>query len=158
MSGAAGLITRTLSPVRSRALRLRAALLLVAAEVLLRTRGATPALRTLARPPRAGQARRGIDPASALAAVQRVGHVTRAKCLTQSVALAALLVRDGRETELVLGCRRYGAAQWGAHAWVVAEGEKLEPVVAGAHEELARCSAAHRWVPAQPPALPRERC
>src|SRR6185436_10325213 len=51
MSGAAGLITRTLSPVRSRALRLRAALLVVAAELLLRTRGTSAALRALARAP-----------------------------------------------------------------------------------------------------------
>jgi hypothetical protein len=155
MSGAAGLITRTLSPVRSRALRLRAALLLVAAASLLRTRGTTAALRALARAPRPARARRASDPADALLAVQRAGKATRAKCLAQSVALTALLVRDGRDAEVVLGCRRYGSGQWGAHAWVLTAGEKLEPVPADAHEELARCSAAHRWVPAQPPALPR---
>jgi hypothetical protein len=83
----------------------------------------------------------------ALLAVQRAGRVTRAACLAQSIALVAMLERDGRDTVLVLGCRRYADRQWGAHAWVEAEGKVLEPVAAGAHEELAQLDAAHAWIP-----------
>ena len=129
--------------------------MLVAADVLLRARDTTTALRRLARPGRSG---RGLDPSLALAAVQRAGRVTRAQCLAQSVALAALLVRSGQDAEVVLGCHRYAAGQWGAHAWVDCAGEKLEPVPAGPHDELARCAARERWVPAAVPPSATGRC
>ncbi len=75
--------------------------------------------------------------------------MAQATCLAQSVALAALFERGGEDATLVLGCRRYEDRHWGAHAWVVVAGEVWEPVVAGAHEDLAELSAAHTWIPKQ---------
>ena len=75
----------------------------------------------------------------------------RARCLAQSVALAVLLQRAGRDASVVLGCRRYEDRRWGSHAWVVCGGEVLEPVMGEDHAELARYSAAQGWMPVAPP-------
>ncbi|MEY2569750.1 MAG: Transglutaminase-like superfamily [Acidimicrobiaceae bacterium] len=127
-------------------LQVRAALLVLAAVLLLRWRGTTRTLQRLARP---GRVRHPAPPAPALRAVQRAGGRLHVPCLAQSVALAALLVRDGREPSVVLGVHRYEDRQWGSHAWVECDGIVLEPVLAGPHAELARCAAAQAWVPAQ---------
>jgi transglutaminase superfamily protein len=82
--------------------------------------------------------------------VQRAGRILRATCLTQSIALAAVLERVDRPATLVLGCRQYDDGYWGAHAWVVVGDEILEPVPSGPHAELARLHAAGGWVPIQP--------
>jgi hypothetical protein len=68
------------------------------------------------------------------------------------VALAAVLERRGHAPTLVLGCRQYEDRHWGAHAWVVVDGEVLEPVAGGPHQELARLDAVNGWVPTQPEA------
>ncbi|CAN5670651.1 hypothetical protein BH20ACT2_BH20ACT2_05280 [soil metagenome] len=82
--------------------------------------------------------RRAVSPERRMRAVQRAGRVVGGACLEQSLALAELLVRDGHRPELVLGCRRYGPGEWGAHAWVEVDGRHLEPVVAPEHQELDR--------------------
>jgi hypothetical protein len=127
------------------ALQIRAAVLVLRVVVLLRRRGTTAALRRLAVPggPDGGR----IDPERAVVAVQRAGRVVRARCLAQSVALASLLERSGRDTAVVLGCRRYEDRRWGSHAWVLCDGAVLEPVAGGDHAELARYTAAQQWVP-----------
>lgn len=128
-------------------LHLRAALLVVAAEVLLRRRGATPALRrlhALSRPVAA-------EPAAALVAVRRFGRLARARCLAQSIALATLLDPEAHDVVVVLGCRLYADRRWGSHAWVQCDGEVLEPIAGGDHTPLARYSAEHDWVPVAPP-------
>jgi hypothetical protein len=51
---------------------------------------------------------------------------------------------------VVLGCRQYDDGRWGAHAWVIVDGEVLEPVPSGPHAELARLDAAGGWVPTRP--------
>ena len=123
---------------------MRATFMVAAARGLLRVRPTTVVLRLLARPrtaPSAGAA----DAFSALAAVRRAGHLVGADCLPQSVALTALLRRQGAEPVLVLGCRRVGPREWGAHAWVELDGERLEPLVAPDHTELARLTPAADW-------------
>lgn len=138
--------------VISPALRVRAAAFVLGAMILLRLRGMVVALRLLARRRRGP---RDLDPVAALGAVRSAGSRLGARCLAQSVALAALLARDGNDPVIVLGCRRYGAQEWGSHAWVECAGDILEPVVADAHAELARCAAAEGWVPVQAPERPR---
>lgn len=86
-----------------------------------------------------------MDPELVVAAIQRAGHWVRADCLPQSVALAAVLCRGGASPTLVLGCRRDGPGDWGAHAWVELDGKRLEPVPAPEHAELARLSQAQGW-------------
>jgi hypothetical protein len=93
----------------------------------------------------AGRGTRGVDEDQALRAVRRAGAVFRADCLPQAIALTALLHRDGATPELVLGCRRYGPNQWGAHAWVEVNGLTLDPVEQPHHAVLARLSAAKTW-------------
>lgn len=128
-------------------LQLRAAALVVLARILLWRHGTTHALRRLHRLRRP---RGEIDPAAATLAVQRAGRLARARCLAQSVALAALLDRDGQDVAVVLGCRLYANRQWGSHAWVMYGGQMLEPVAADEHAPLARYSADHDWVPVAP--------
>jgi hypothetical protein len=126
------------------ALHVRALALVVAARLLLSRRDTTIALRRLTR--RSARLR-PIEAEEALRAVQRAGRMAQATCLAQSVALAALFERAGRPVSLILGCRRYEDRHWGAHAWVLLDGEVWEPVPAGAHQELAELDAAHAWVP-----------
>jgi len=54
--------------------------------------------------------------------------VTGGACLGQAVALTAILTRAGEDVTLVLGSRRYDEAKWGAHAWVGAGGDLLDPL------------------------------
>jgi hypothetical protein len=68
------------------------------------------------------------------------------------VALTAVLAQADQHPILVLGCSRYDGQPWSAHAWVVANGEILEPVFGGPHAELARLEASTGWVPAPPAA------
>jgi hypothetical protein len=69
-------------------------------------------------------------------------------CLTQSVALAAMLEHDEQHSTLMLGCRQDTGQSWSAHAWVVVGNEVFEPVRGGPHAELARLEARTGWVPA----------
>ncbi|MGH9275376.1 MAG: lasso peptide biosynthesis B2 protein [Acidimicrobiales bacterium] len=133
-------------------LQLRAATLVVLAQILRRLRGTTHALRRLHRIRRPTIP---VDPAAAMLAVQRAGRVARARCLAQSVALAALLDQEAHDIVVVLGCRLYADGRWGSHAWVLYGGQMLEPVTADEHTPLARYSAEHNWVPVAPPAAPR---
>jgi len=122
-------------------------LLVGSARVTLELVQTSTALRVLAG--RTGATRRqrqpDLDPQLALRAVQRAGNRAHADCLAQSVALAAVLQRGGHEPTLVLGCRRYGARDWGAHAWVEVDGARLDPVSQPEHAELARLRAANDW-------------
>lgn len=132
-------------------LQLRATALVVFAQILLWRRGTTHALRQLHRIRRPTSP---VDPAAAMLAVQRAGRVARARCLAQSVALAAMLDPATQDVVVVLGCRLYADRRWGSHAWVLYGGQMLEPVRAGDHTPLARYSAVHDWVPVAPPAAP----
>ena len=123
----------------------RALFYVALARALLRGHDTTWTLRriTRARSPRA----RHVDGDSAVVAVRRAGRMAKATCLPQSVALVALLARDGVDPVLVLGCRRYEDRTWGAHAWVELGEKVLEPVPAGAHEELAVLQRSKAWIP-----------
>jgi hypothetical protein len=131
-------------PRSARSITLRALCLVAAARVLL-TRCPTPTVLRLLSRRRGHVAKHGIDHAAALGAVRRVGPRLGANCLPQSVALAALLQRHGDDPTLILGCRRYGDRDWGAHAWVEVGGRRLEPLVEPEHAELARLPAAQNW-------------
>jgi hypothetical protein len=81
-------------------------------------------------------------------AVRRAARLVGGDCLAQSIALTAALARANADPTMVLGCRRYGEREWGAHAWVVVDGEVFEPLRAGAHHALAGLGAGTQWVPA----------
>lgn len=130
-------------------LQARALLILALAQVLLRRQGTAAALRLLARRRRNP---RSLEPPVAMRAVRRAGRLTRGACLSQAVALTALLTRAGEDPTLVLGCRRYREGVWGAHAWVDLDGEQLEPVASEEHQLLATCRPEHDWVPTPPSA------
>jgi hypothetical protein len=134
-------VARTRLPI---VVELRAMLLVVAARSLLKMRPTTVVLRMLARR-RATLAPGAVEPLRALAAVRRAGRLAGGDCLPQSVALAAMLRRQGAEPVLVLGCRRLGPQEWGAHAWVELNGARLEPLEAPDHTELARLTPAADW-------------
>jgi hypothetical protein len=123
----------------------------ILAQFLLRRRGTTHALRRLHRIRRRTTS---VDPTAALLAVQRAGRVARARCLAQSVALAAMLDHEADEIAVVLGCRLYADRHWGSHAWVIYGGQMLEPVTADEHTPLALYSAEHDWVPVASPPVP----
>ena len=125
-------------------LQLRAVALVLLAQVLLRRRGTTDALRRMQRIRRPASS---VDAAAAVLAVRRAGRLARARCLAQSVALTALLDQEAQDIVMVLGCRLYADRRWGSHAWVLYGGQVLEPVVADDHTPLARYSADHDWVP-----------
>jgi hypothetical protein len=108
-------------------------------------RGPSEVLQRLAGADAHRGAAQGIDEGQAMTAVRRSGRVFRADCLPQAIALTALLHRGGAAPELVLGCRRYGPNQWGAHAWVEINGHTLDPVEQPDHAALARLSAAKKW-------------
>lgn len=137
---------------RLAALQVEAFVVLVATEVLIRRRGTTAALQRLTRRRSRAAEPTADDASDVVTAVRRAGRLVRARCLAQSVAVAVLLERAGRDAAVVLGCRRYQDRRWGSHAWVVCDGDVLEPVTGGDHAELARYSASQRWVPAAPPA------
>jgi hypothetical protein len=99
-------------------------------------------------PPRPASGR--VDSDAALLAVQRASRVTGGACLPQSVALAALLRRDGAAPVLVVGCRRYENRTWGAHAWVRVDGTVLDPDPSGEHAELAWYRSENDWQPGPP--------
>lgn len=124
-------------------LELRAFVAVARARRLLAREGTVAALRSLTADRDAPVT--GHD--DALRSVRRAGRVLRAPCLPQAVALTALLHGSAQTPTMVLGCRRYGAGQWGAHAWVEVAGAVLDPLPSGAHQVLARCDAAHGWVP-----------
>ena len=123
----------------------RATALVGLARVLLKRRDASEVLRRLA----GGAARRtpsrSLHPDEALVAVRRAGRLTGGECLPQSIALAALLQRGGESPVVVLGCRRYGPQEWGAHAWVELGEGRYDPLWQPEHAALARLSAAHDW-------------
>lgn len=128
-------------------LQARALLVLARAQLLLRRRGTATTLQLLAR---RRHSPRPLDPPVAVRAVRRAGRLTRGACLSQAVALTALLTRAGEDPTLVLGCRRYREGVWGAHAWVDLDGDQLEPVVSEEHQLLATCRPEHDWVPSPP--------
>jgi len=128
-------------------LQLRAVALLGTSRVLLRRRGTTATLRVLTRA-RAGTTY--VDPHAARRAIRRAGRLVGGQCLAQSVALTAVLARANLDPTLALGCRPQGEDPWTAHAWVIVDGEVLEPVAGLPHAELARLDGARDWVPAAP--------
>ena len=115
--------------------------------LLLPRRGTTATLRRLGPPPRAGGR---VDTDAALLAVRRASRVAGGACLPQSVALAALLRRDGATPVLVVGCQRYENGTWGAHAWVRVNGAVLDPDPCGEHAELAWYRSEDDWQPGSP--------
>jgi hypothetical protein len=115
------------------------------ARLLLARRGPSEVLRRLAGDAASRGTAQSVDEGRALIAVRRAGRVFRADCLPQAIALACLLHRGGATPELVLGCRRYGPNQWGAHAWVDVDGHTLDPVEQPDHAPLARLSATTKW-------------
>jgi hypothetical protein len=139
--------TATLDPVASALLQARALAFVTAARLLLRRRGTAETLRRL------GPARRSrgpVDTDAALVAVQRASRVAGGACLPQSVALAALLRRDGAAPVLVVGCQRYENRTWGAHAWVRVDGAVLDPDPCGEHADLAWYRSEDDWQPGSP--------
>ena len=135
-----------LTPVGRIRLHARALAYVVAARVLLRRHDTTATLRRLVR---SASPRGARDSGQAMTAVQRAGRIAHASCLPQSVALVALLARQGTEPRLVLGCRRYDDQEWGAHAWVEIDGLVLDVVPSGTHQELAVLDRVRNWEPAQ---------
>lgn len=122
-----------------------AATVLVALAKLLLTRlRTTSVLRALAGPDRT-RLRGRLDAGQAAASVATAARIVRAECLPQAVALAALLQRGGQSPTVVLGCRFYGENNWGAHAWVEADGRSFDPLAGQEHAELGRLTAAGRW-------------
>lgn len=117
----------------------------------LRSRDTTETLRRLCARPTG----RSVPLPDALYAVRRAGRLLGANCLTQSIALTAALARAGVNPKLVLGCRRYDAQNWGAHAWVIVGDEMFDPLPSGPHAALAELSAAGDWVPAPSSPAPR---
>ena len=115
------------------------------AALLLRRFGTTRTLRTVGHLPLRGHRR--VPDAAVVEAVRRAGARLGADCLPQAVALAALLPGDRHDMAVILGCRRYDAGAWGAHAWVTRRAEVFDPSPAGPHTALARFEAASRWVP-----------
>lgn len=112
---------------------------------MLTRRGPSEVLRRLAGNSAYRGTAEGVDEGQALIAVRRAGRVFGAECLPQAIALTCLLYRAGAAPELVLGCRRYGPTQWGAHAWVEVDGHALDPVEQPDHAALARLSATTKW-------------
>ena len=131
--------------VRSLALAVRATALVVLARLLLKRRDASEVLRRLAGGGPGHGPARDVHPDEALVAVRRAGRITGGECLPHSIALAALLQRGGQSPVVVLGCRRYGPQEWGAHAWVEVGGGRYDPLWQPDHAALARLSAAHDW-------------
>lgn len=82
--------------------------------------------------------------------MQRVSRRLGGACLPQSVALAALLRRDGEEPVLVVGCQRYENRTWGAHAWVRVSDSVLDPDPCGEHADLAWYRSVNDWQPSSP--------
>jgi hypothetical protein len=123
-------------------LHVRAAVFLGATRILLRWRGTTGTLRLLTRGSRSGR----VHEQAALRAVRRAGRVVGGACLAQSVALTAVLEHSEQHPTLVLGCRPDDGT-WTAHAWVVVNGQVLEPVRGEPHTALARLDRSTGWVP-----------
>jgi transglutaminase superfamily protein len=128
-----------------RRLYARALVAVALAALLLRRFGTTRTLRAMARLPL--RSRRTVPDAAVIDAVRRAGGRLGADCLPQAAALAALLPGNRHDMAVILGCRRYDAGAWGAHAWVTRAGEAFDPSPAGPHTALARFEAASRWVP-----------
>ncbi|MEY2568205.1 MAG: Transglutaminase-like superfamily [Actinomycetota bacterium] len=125
-------------------LQLEALVMLSLARPLLRGIGTAGTLRRLARPARTQG--RPVSHASALRAVRRAARLTGGACLPQAVALTAILTRAGEGPTLVLGSRRYDEAKWGAHAWVDADGELLDPLPGlDHHRPLGAYRSADGW-------------
>jgi hypothetical protein len=141
--------------VKRAVLAAKAALAVGVAKVLLRRRPTTEVLCLLAGtagPTSAGPTSAPgvtktveVNPQQALRAVRASARFFRAGCLEQSVALAALLQRANEQPSLVIGCRRYGGSEWGAHAWVELDGTRLEPAMDAHHTPIARLTAAGGW-------------
>ncbi|HJU64138.1 MAG TPA: lasso peptide biosynthesis B2 protein [Gemmatimonadaceae bacterium] len=58
------------------------------------------------------------------ALLRRLPWIWRRTCLRRAVTLAALLRRDGRQAEVVIGVRRSAAGELEAHAWLRCDGEE----------------------------------
>src|SRR5438445_10198391 len=132
------------SVLRRVPLHLLALMLLLEGRALLRVTGLRRTLSLVAAPGR--QKSTPAPPERLLRAVRRVSRlIPRSTCLAQSLALAGLLVRQGDDCDVVLGCWR-NKDEWTAHAWVESSGQKLEPVYGGAQTEIARCTSKNGWI------------
>jgi hypothetical protein len=129
--------------MRSVLLQLRITVLLAATKRSLRRRDTTGTLRLLADQGSWSP----FDADDGLRAVRRAARVLGANCLAQSVALTVASTRAGLDPELILGCRRYGGGQWGAHAWITLGARVYDPLPSGEHQALASISAGTAWVP-----------
>jgi transglutaminase superfamily protein len=130
--------------MRSVLLQLRITALLAATRRSLRRRDTTATLRRFTH----GAPWPSFDADDGLRAVRRASRLIGANCLAQSVALTVACARAGSDPELILGCRRYGDAKWGAHAWIILGAQVYDPLPSGEHQALASISAGTQWVPA----------
>lgn len=123
--------------------------LLVVTRILLRRHDTTTTMQRLTRRSTGAIVApvAAMQPVTAMRAVRRAARVVGGNCLAQSVALAAGLQRAGSAPELILGCRRYGKQEWGAHAWVRVDGQTLDPLPSGRHHALAGLGAGTAWIP-----------
>ena len=99
----------------------------------------------LGRPPRRPAPRDTLDDAALASLVDRILRRLpgpwRHTCLRRSALLYHLLRRAGRPVELCVGVRRDPGGAFGAHAWLVREGEpylEREPHPAAHHTIIAR--------------------
>src|SRR5581483_1444412 len=123
-------------------LHLEVAAALVLARRGVRRNGLEPTLRRLARGP-AAEPISGRDLIPVIARVQRL--IGRGTCLEESVALAAVLTRHGRQPEVVVGCRRVATGTWAAHAWVDVDDVRLDQAPHEQHSALASYQAHNGW-------------
>jgi hypothetical protein len=65
-----------------------------------------------------------IAAATIVSDVAATARLLRARCLTRSLVLEAMLRRAGIDAELKVGARREGQ-RWRAHAWVEWQGQPL---------------------------------
>jgi hypothetical protein len=70
------------------------------------------------------------------------GHLPRARCLSQAVALQTLLERYDHDSTFVIGVREPGAETFEAHAWIEVDGA----VVIGDRPDLS----TYRTLPVEP--------
>jgi hypothetical protein len=136
------MIPPPLTGPRKVALQIEMLRAMLAARRLVKADGIEPTLRVLTRsvgaPP--------LLAAQAARAARRLHRLLgRGTCLEESAALAAVLARHGGQPELILGCRRHPGGEWGAHAWVVADGATHDLVPSGEHTALTRYRPVTEW-------------
>jgi hypothetical protein len=130
------------TPARDLQLLLRAWLLVAAVRLgltLASYRAVRRVLQKIMPPARKGQPDPADTPAiirNCVWAVHVASHyVPAATCLTQAIALQALLTRRGQEASLHIGVARDDKGQFEAHAWVESGGRVI---IGGSRESTQR--------------------